>query len=348
MFQLLSFLRFKKIVGAFRLPWVRICVAVIVLIFATPLLLQYFETPDSAYSRYFDGVYFTIVTMSTVGYGDISVGTDVGKFIVIFLIICGCAMYAVIIGEGATLVWRRGEAKLKGEVQHKLKNHIVIMEEGSLNVARELFEEILADEFREPRKLMYISTHERNPFHDQGILYTRGDRIYDDDVLKRACIRHADKVIIKGSQDADTFFAAEAVVALNPDIDVTAWVIHNSNVQRFNRLKGNVDVIHPLTAQILCQNMQDKIYFPLESLLTNKQGQEIYMIKLPPNSTALDSEKLHPLLRERYGILLWAIQRSSDPAPIVNPVNITLAGGTLLWVIAKQRPVKIDWEALAA
>ena len=329
------------------MPWVRIFVAVFVLIFATPLLLQYVETPDSAYSRYFDGVYFTIVTMSTVGYGDISAGTDVGKSVVIFLIICGCAMYAVIIGERATLIWRRGEAKLRGEVQHKLKHHIVLMGEGGLNVARELFEEILADELREPRNLMYVSTHERNPFHDQGILCTKGDRICDDDVLERA-IRHADKVIIKGSQDADTFFAAEAVVALNPDIDATAWVIHNSNIQRFNRLKGNVDVIHPLTAQILCQNMQDKIYFPLQSLLTNKQGQEIYMIKLPPDSSALDIEKLHRRLRARYGILLLAVHRDSDPDPIVNPLGITLPGGTLLWVIAEQRPVNIDWQALAA
>jgi Trk K+ transport system NAD-binding subunit len=221
------------------------------------------------------------------------------------------------------------------------------MEEGDINVVRELFEEIMADALQDPRKLMYVSTHEKNPVVDLGIRYTRGERIYEENVLKRACIQHADKVIIKGSQDSDTFFAAEAVVALNPDIDVTVWVIDYDNVQRFHRLKGRVDVIHPLTAQMLCQNMQDKIYFPLQSLLTNKQGQEIYMVRLPEDSQTLDIEKLQPQLRQQYGILLWAIQRNGDPDPIVNPMNVTLPGSTRLWIIAEQRPVNIDWQALA-
>jgi hypothetical protein len=55
---------------AFRLPWVRIGVAVFVLVFVTPLLLQTVESPDSAYQRYFDGVYFTLVTMSTVQFDE--------------------------------------------------------------------------------------------------------------------------------------------------------------------------------------------------------------------------------------------------------------------------------------
>jgi hypothetical protein len=187
------------------------------------------------------------------------------------LIICGGAMYAVLIGEGATLVWRRGEAKLRGEMQHRLKDHIAVMEAGDLNGSRELFEEILADAYRDPNKLMYISTYERNPFHDKGILYTRGERIYDEDVLTRACIKDAAKVVIKGHRDADTFFAAEAVVALNPAAEVTAWVVDRNNMPRFDRLKGTVDVIHSLTAQILCQNMQDKIFRPLQSILTKNR-----------------------------------------------------------------------------
>lgn len=348
MLQFLYYLRINKFVRMFRMPWIRIGTILILLVFATPLILQQFEAPDSSYGRYFDGVYFTIVTMSTVGYGDISTKSDAGKLIVMFLIICGCAMYAVIIGEGASLVWRRGEAKLKGTIQHKLKNHIVIMEESSLNVAREIFEEILADEHRDPKQLLYVSTHESNPFHDQGIHYTKGEQIYDVDVLKRSCIEHADKVIIKGNEDSDTFFAAEAVVALNPDIEVSVWVIDKGNISRFNRLKGNVDVIHPLTAQMLCQNMQDKIYSPVQSLFTNKRGQEIYMISLPKNGKIWDVEKLQPLLRKQHQILLWAVQRDGDPEPIVNPIDIKLPGGTRLWVMAEHRPTDIDWQTIGA
>ena len=347
MLNILFYLRLKKIVKAIRTPWFRIGGILSLLVFVTPFVLKQVEAPDSPYHRYVDGVYFTIVTMSTVGYGDISPGTDAGKGIVVFLILCGCAMYAVIIGEGATYVWHRGEAKLTGTIQHKLKKHVVVMEEGDLHTARELFEEILADPFRDVAKLLYVSTHEKNPFHDQGVLYTRGDRIYDDDVLKRACIAEADKVIIMGHEDSDTFFAAEAVVALNPDLDVTVWVIHHDNMNRFARLQGRVDVIHPLTAQMLCQNMQDRIYFPLQRLLTNKEGQEIYMLTLPVGNNGWDVETLHSRLRQSHQMLLWAVQRRTDPDPVVNPFNMHLDGGTRLWVMAEHRPVNIDWAALA-
>lgn len=344
MLHLFYYLRVNKLVRVMRTPWVRIGTALCLLIFVTPLVLQQCESTDSAYARYFDGVYFTFVTMSTVGYGDISPTSDAGKIIVIFLIVCGCAMYAVIIGEGASLIWQRGEAKLKGKINHSMEGHIVLMEEGSLTVARDLFEEILADGLNDPKNLMYVSTHDENPFHEKGIRYTRGEQIYEDDVLKRSAVRHADKVIIKGAEDSDTFFAAEAVVALNPDVDVTVWVIDDNNMDRFKRLKGNVNVIHPLTAQMLCQNMQDKIYLPLESLLTNKEGQEIYMISIPESGRTWDIEKLQPFLRQKHKILLWAVKRPTDPHPIVNPFDIKLPSGTLLWVMAENRPINIDWN----
>ena len=108
--------------------------------------------------------------MSAVGYGDISASSDAGKEIVLLLIICGCALYAVIIGKGATLIWRKGEAKLRDDIQHHLKNHIVIMEEGNVNVVRELFEEIMAAPHQDPRKRMYVSSHEKNPVVDLGVL----------------------------------------------------------------------------------------------------------------------------------------------------------------------------------
>lgn len=137
MLHLFYYLRVNKLVRVMRTPWVRIGTALCLLIFVTPLVLQQCESTDSAYARYFDGVYFTFVTMSTVGYGDISPTSDAGKIIVIFLIVCGCAMYAVIIGEGASLIWQRGEAKLKGKISHSMEGHIVLMEEGSLTVARD-------------------------------------------------------------------------------------------------------------------------------------------------------------------------------------------------------------------
>jgi len=41
--------------------------------------------------RYLDSVYFTVVTMTTIGYGDFTPQTDIGKIFTIFFIFSGIA-----------------------------------------------------------------------------------------------------------------------------------------------------------------------------------------------------------------------------------------------------------------
>jgi hypothetical protein len=52
-------------------------------------------------------------------------------------------------------------------------------------------------------------------------------------------------------------------------------------------------------------------------------------------------------LRKQNRILILAIQRPADAEPIVNPTDIQLPGGILLWVLAENRPLNLDWKALA-
>jgi hypothetical protein len=75
--KLLYYVRLKT-ARLFRIPWIRIGTFFAVLIFETPLVLQVVEPSDSSFSDYFNGVYFTIVTMSSVGFGDISPGSEAG------------------------------------------------------------------------------------------------------------------------------------------------------------------------------------------------------------------------------------------------------------------------------
>ena len=46
----------------------------------------------------FDAVYFTMVTVATVGYGDLSPITTLGRLIVMFTFVTGLAVFAGILG----------------------------------------------------------------------------------------------------------------------------------------------------------------------------------------------------------------------------------------------------------
>ena len=55
---------------------------------------------------YFDAFYFTVVTVSTVGYGDMSPVTMVGKSLTIGLITVGLGLFVLLVGAIAEAVLR--------------------------------------------------------------------------------------------------------------------------------------------------------------------------------------------------------------------------------------------------
>lgn len=74
---------------------------------------------------YFQSVYFMIVTMSTVGYGDINCVTSAGRFFISVFILCGLALFANSIPEIAEILgsrnpWSGVYTKDGG------KNHVVV------------------------------------------------------------------------------------------------------------------------------------------------------------------------------------------------------------------------------
>lgn len=60
-----------------------------------------------------DAFYFTIVTISTVGYGDIHPATKAGKFLVMILIICGVGTFLGVIANATDMIINRREKQTR-------------------------------------------------------------------------------------------------------------------------------------------------------------------------------------------------------------------------------------------
>lgn len=77
----------------FKITVFLICVMTIAL--TSGALMYLIEGPESSFSSIPKGVYWSIVTMTTVGYGDIVPQTDLGKALASFLMIAGYGIIAV-------------------------------------------------------------------------------------------------------------------------------------------------------------------------------------------------------------------------------------------------------------
>ncbi|HOY63523.1 MAG: Voltage-gated potassium channel Kch [bacterium ADurb.Bin236] len=85
------------------------------------------SAPESVFQRFIDSVYYTMVTMSTVGYGDFSPKTPSGKIWAIIIIFSGVICFSLMTATFASI--RVARLIKEGREQmdlSKLKNHTII------------------------------------------------------------------------------------------------------------------------------------------------------------------------------------------------------------------------------
>jgi len=75
----------------------------------------------------FDALYWSIVTLTTVGYGDIVPVTTLGRLLGMLVMVSGIGLVSTLTGSLASFLVERKEQKRKGLLQVKLANHIVIL-----------------------------------------------------------------------------------------------------------------------------------------------------------------------------------------------------------------------------
>ncbi|OUS46104.1 putative outward-rectifying potassium channel KCO1 [Ostreococcus tauri] len=82
----------------------------LVYIFVAILGLQAFDSSSGAEFSFVDAFYFMAITVTTVGYGDITPTTDKGKVFMIFVIISGISLATVVISKITDLIISAKEA----------------------------------------------------------------------------------------------------------------------------------------------------------------------------------------------------------------------------------------------
>ncbi|MFC1846505.1 potassium channel family protein [Chloroflexota bacterium] len=69
---------------------------------------------------FFDALYFTVVTISTVGYGDINPTSTIGKILAIVLVILGVAIFLGVVANATQLLVQRRQEGLRMQRIHTL------------------------------------------------------------------------------------------------------------------------------------------------------------------------------------------------------------------------------------
>ncbi|MBV7335349.1 potassium channel protein [Chloroflexi bacterium TSY] len=210
-----------------------------------------------------DALYMTVITLSTVGYGEVQPLSQGGKFFSVGLIVLGVGTVAftfstvadyIIAGElGGVLRRERMLQDIKG-----LRNHYIVCGYG--RVGRQVIEGLHADGFT----VVVIEANKDRvaPLETQNIRYLIGDAS-DDAMLIEAGITHARGLCTCLPGDATNVFVTLSARTLNPEM----FIIARSNVPSSEnklRIAGANQVINPyliagnrMAAQLVHPNVME-------------------------------------------------------------------------------------------
>lgn len=182
-----------------------------------------------------DALFMTIITITTVGYGEVIRLDDWGRLFTIFIAITGIGslFYSLTVIMDYLVMIRlsdpRGARHMQRQIE-KLRNHIIIA--GLGRVGRQAAAEL------EAAKVPFIIVDPRPEARDyaeqHGYLVTQGDAS-DDEVLERAGIKSAKGLIVTSGDDASNLYIVLSARVLRPDLFIVSRAVADSSVPKLKR-----------------------------------------------------------------------------------------------------------------
>jgi voltage-gated potassium channel len=188
-----------------------------------------------------DAFYFTIVTASTVGYGDITPLSPMARLFGMSVVVVGTASFAIALGSllGPAIEARFSKAlgRMTQTQLELLEDHLLVLGHGDLT-------DVILDELGREMEYLIVTK-------DAEWANKMGDAVdvlvadpSDEESLERAGIDRVRAVVVATNNDAEDALAVLTARQLNPDVTIVAAATNRENIEKLRRA-GADTVISP-------------------------------------------------------------------------------------------------------
>ncbi len=286
--------------------------------------------------NFMDALYMTVITVSTVGYGEVRQVDQVGRVFTIFIVLTGVGFSVYVAGavvqfmvEGQIrriMGRRRLDQKLK-----RLKRHYIICGYGRIG-------SVLVRKLR--RSISDLVVVDSNPglaeaLEEDGVLYISGDATEESTLIK-AGIGKAKGLVSALATDTNNVFLVLTARQLNPDLDIIARAGRDRSKDKLKAAGATtVESPYEMGALRMAQRiLRPKVTSFLDFALSAKR-QDILMEELPvsPESRLANLTLKDSGIRQRYNLIVIAIEKATGEM-LFNPSfeAVIAAGDTLIAV----------------
>lgn len=269
-----------------------------------------------------DSLYMTIISLTTVGFGEVQPLSTEGKVFTLALILGGVATVTTTLTIGSQILLAgqlqkvMGRRKMEKDIR-KIKDHYIICGYGRMG-------KIICREFLTKPVPFIVIEQDREEFQKipADILAIRGNAA-EEDVLREAGIDRALGLVAVASSDADNVYITLTASGLRKDLYIVARAGEAGSEQKLMRA-GAMKVVSPYTIggtgianAILRPAVVDFI-----ELVTKREHLELQMeeVMIARASSLCGKTVLEAGLRQNLGIIVVAVKKKDgqmefNPSP---------------------------------
>ena len=297
-----------------------------------------------------DCIYMTVITVTTVGYGEILPDMDRVAYARAFTVVL------LVFGTGSIVYFASTVTAfiIEGDLRHmlfasrlkkrmkRMKDHVVVCGAGSTgrNVIEELLTTgvpVVAIDVRESELREIAEKFPRAEFS-----YIVGDAT-DDDVMAQTGLERARGLVAALSSDKDNLYLTVSGRQTNPGARIVARCAELSHVEKIRR-SGADAVVSPNFIggmRLVSELLRPAVVRFLDDMLRDRRAAyRIEEIQLGAGATGLGATLREARVRERFGMTVLAVRASDNQSWVYNPdANEKLGPGMTLVVLGSAEQV---------
>ncbi len=290
-----------------------------------------------------DALYMTVITITTVGYGEVHKLSHGGQVFTLFLIVFGVGTILYTFNNAARIVIEGeiqeifGRRKVEKKIR-ELKDHYIVCGFGRMGsvICRELKEKGARFVVVEKEAAMIEGS-------ETGPLFVKGDATKDE-VLREAGIERAKGLISVLPTDAENLYVVLSAKVLNPDLNIVARAGEEGSEQKLLRA-GADRVVSPyhigglrIAHTVLKPSVVDFIEFATRSGNIDLQMEEVYVHE----GAGIAGSTLDQCgIGRELGIIIVAIKRTGGGMKFNPTFKTVIRPGDILIALGETTKLKI-------
>ena len=291
----------------------------------------------------FDSLYMTVVTITTVGYGDITPRTFYGRIFTTGLIVSGVGitLYVLVEMMGLVVEGRLSEAfgivKVKRSVA-KMKNHMIICGGGRTG-------SVVAEEFKAEGIEFVVIEHDPEVVKElkkRGIPVVEGDATRDD-VLIEAGVERASGLVSTLPSDCSNLLLCITAKGINKELDIVTRASSEEAARRLYSIGvKKALIVEAIGGRRLAKSLVKPAVVDFLEFASKTGETSLETLKVEHGAKIANKKVKELGIKEKIGAIIIAIIRGEKVISNIGPEDEILEGDTVVVVGKRESLHKLE------